>query len=261
MKNNFIDNCNFNQNKSVILIMAGGLGKRMNSEIPKVLHLIKNKPMIIHIIETSLRLNIYKIGIIVGKYYADIKETIEKYIEPYIIDKKIRFIVQHEALGTGHAILCCKNFLEKMPTYINNVCVLSGDVPLISSKTINNLLNNTEFSNIIIAHLDKPSGYGRMVIENNKIIKIVEEKDCNDEEKGIKFINSGIYSFNIKLLLQYIDKIDNNNKQNEYYLTQIFELFVKNHIPINYQNVENIIEISGVNDQEQLLILENYVKN
>lgn len=261
MKNNFIDNCYFNQNKSVILIMAGGLGKRMNSHIPKVLHLIKNKPMIIHIIETSLRLEIYKIGIIVGKYYTLIKETIEQYIDKDIIELKITFIMQNEPLGTGHAVLCCKKFLEKMPSYINNVCVLSGDVPLITSKTINNLLNNTEFSNIIIAQLDEPSGYGRMVIENNKIIKIVEDKDCNDEEKEIKFINSGIYSFNIKLLLQYIDKIDNNNKQNEYYLTQIFELFVKNYIPINYELIDNIYEISGVNDQQQLLILENCIKN
>lgn len=261
MKNNFIDNSYFNQNKSVILIMAGGLGKRMNSHIPKVLHLIKNKPMIIHIIETSLRLEIYKIGIIVGKYYTLIKETIEQYIDKDIIESKITFIMQNEPLGTGHAIACCKKFLEKMPNYIHNVCILSGDVPLITSKTINNLLNNTEFSNIIIAHLDEPNGYGRMVIENNKIIKIVEEKDCNDEEKEIKFINSGIYSFNIKLLLQYIDKIDNNNKQNEYYLTQIFELFVKNYIPINYELIDNIYEINGVNDQQQLLILENYIKN
>jgi UDP-N-acetylglucosamine diphosphorylase/glucosamine-1-phosphate N-acetyltransferase len=251
----------YNHKNSVILIMAGGLGKRMNSEVPKVLHLINNKPMIVHVIETSLALKIHKIGIIVGKYYTVIKETLEKYIDPNIIDKRINFIMQNEALGTGHAILCCKKFLEKMPTYIYNVCVLSGDVPLITSKTINNLLNNTEFSNIIIAHLDEPSGYGRMVIENNKIIKIVEEKDCNDEEKEIKFINSGIYSFNIKLLLQYIDKIDNNNKQNEYYLTQIFELFVKNYIPINYELIDNIYEISGVNDQQQLLILENYIKN
>ena len=244
---------------SIILIMAGGLGKRMNSDIPKVLHLIKNKPMIVHIIETCLKLNIYKIGIIVGKYYKLIKDTIEKYINLDIIESKINYIIQDEPLGTGHAIACCKTFLENMPSNINNVCILSGDVPLITSKTINNLLNNTEFSNIIIAHLDEPSGYGRMVIENNKIIKIVEEKDCNDEEKEIKFINSGIYSFNIKLLLQYIDKIDNNNKQNEYYLTQIFELFVKNNIPINYQIVENIIEISGINDQQQLHNLEKII--
>ena len=250
----------YNHKNSVILIMAGGLGKRMNSDIPKVLHLINNKPMIVEIIETSLKLNIHKIGIIVGKYYAVIKETLEKYLDPNIIDQKINFIMQNEALGTGHAILCCKKFLEKMPTYIYNVCILSGDVPLISVESINNLLNDTEFCNILIANIDEPSGYGRIVLENNKISKIVEEKDCTEEEKQIKFINSGIYSFNIKVLLQYIDKIDNNNKQNEYYLTQLFELFVKNYIPINYQIVENILEISGVNDQQQLLILENYAK-
>ena len=250
----------YNHKNSAILIMAGGLGKRMNSEVPKVLHLINNKPMIVHVIETSLKLNIHKIGIIVGKYYAVIKETLEKYIDPNIIDKKISFIMQNEPLGTGHAILCCKKFLEKMPSYIYNVCILSGDVPLISVESINNLLNDTEFCNILIANINEPSGYGRIVIENNKIIKIIEEKDCNEEEKQIKFINSGIYTFNIKVLLQYIDKIDNNNKQNEYYLTQLFEVFVKNYIPINYQIVENILEISGVNDQQQLLILENYVK-
>jgi len=250
----------YNHKNSVILIMAGGLGKRMNSEVPKVLHLINNKPMIVEIIETSLKLNIHKIGIIVGKYYAVIKETIEQYIDTDIIASKITFIMQNEPLGTGHAILCCKKFLEKMPSYIYNVCILSGDVPLISVESINNLLNDTEFCNILIANIDDPRGYGRIVIENNKISKIVEEKDSSEEERQIKFINSGIYSFNIKVLLHYIDKIDNNNKQNEYYLTQLFELFVKNYIPINYQIVENILEISGVNDQQQLLILENYAK-
>lgn len=254
-------NSDYNHKNSVILIMAGGLGKRMNSDVPKVLHLINNKPMIVHVIETSLKLNIHKIGIIVGKYYAVIKETLEQYLDMNIMASKITFIMQNEALGTGHAILCCKNFLEKLPTYIYNICILSGDVPLITTESINNLLNDTEFCNILIANIDEPSGYGRIVIENNKIIRIVEEKDCNEEEKQIKFINSGIYSFNIKVLLQYIDKIDNNNKQNEYYLTQLFEVFVKNYIPINYQIVENILEISGVNDQQQLLILENYVKN
>ena len=250
----------YNHKNSAILIMAGGLGKRMNSEVPKVLHLINNKPMIVQIIETSLKLNIHKIGIIVGKYYAVIKETLEQYLDTNVIASKISFIMQNEPLGTGHAILCCKKFLEKMPSYIYNVCILSGDVPLISVESINNLLNDTEFCNILIANIDDPRGYGRIVIENNKISKIIEEKDCNEEEKQIKFINSGIYSFNIKVLLQYIDKIDNNNKQNEYYLTQLFELFVKNYIPINYQIVENILEISGVNDKQQLLILENYAK-
>ena len=108
--------------------------------------------------KTSLKLNIHKIGIIVGKYYAVIKETLEQYLDSTdVIASKISFIMQNEPLGTGHAILCCKNFLEKMPSYIYNVCILSGDVPLISVESINNLLNDTEFCNILIANIDDPA--------------------------------------------------------------------------------------------------------
>ena len=104
---------------------------------------------------------------------------------------------------------------------------------------------------------DWGDGYGRIILDNsNNIKKIVEEKDCNLHEKQIKLINSGIYSFNINIIIEYIDLIDNNNSQNEYYLTQIFELLVKNNITIKYNIITNIIEITGINTQEQLKELE-----
>ena len=255
-----MENIKYNNKNGVILIMAGGLGKRMNSNLPKVLHKIKNKPMIVNILETSLNLNVYKIGIIVGKFYNIIKDTISQYINQNIIDSKIHYIIQNEPLGTGHAIICCKKFLSKLPDYINNICILSGDVPLITCNTIDNLLNNTHYCRILIANLSEPHGYGRIKTHNDKIIKIIEEKDCNNEEKKISFINSGIYSFNVKVLLHYIDKLDNNNNQKEYYLTQIFELISKDNIDINYNIIKDIKEISGVNTQEQLVILENYMQ-
>ena len=93
-------------NENVVLIMAGGLGKRMNSELPKVLHLLKEKPLILHVIETALKINPIKIGIIVGKYRKIIQETINKYLND---TSKIEYIIQPEALGTGHAIMCCIN--------------------------------------------------------------------------------------------------------------------------------------------------------
>ena len=250
----------YNNHNSSIIIMAGGLGKRMNSELPKVLHKIKNKPMLIHILETSLILNVYKIGIVVGKFYTIIKDTILEYISQEIIDSKIQFIIQNEPLGTGNAIMSCKKFLSKTPDYVSNVCILSGDVPLITHNTINDLLNNIQYCKILIANLTNPHGYGRIKTYNNKIIKIIEEKDCNDDEKKISIINGGIYSFNIKLLLSYIDKINNNNNQKEYYLTQIFELFTNDNISIDFSLIKNIEEISGINTQEELLILENYIK-
>lgn len=255
-----MENINYNNSNSCIIIMAGGLGKRMNSVLPKVLHKIKNKPMIVHILETSLKLNVHKIAIVVGKFYTIIKDTISEYISQEMIDSKIQFIVQNEALGTGHAILCCKNFLSKMPEYITNICILSGDVPLISCATINDLLNNTQYCKILIANLTEPYGYGRIKTQNNKIIKIIEEKDCNEDEKKISFINSGIYTFNTKILLHYIDKLTNNNNSKEYYLTQIFELISRDNINIDYSIIKDIKEISGINTQEQLIILENYMQ-
>ena len=251
---------NYSNKNAVILIMAGGLGKRMNSDLPKVLHKIKNKPIIVHILETALHLNIHKIGIIVGNFHSIIKDTISQYINKDIIDSKIHYIMQNEPLGTGHAIICCKKFLSKMPEYINNICILSGDVPLITCNTINNLLNNTQYCKILIANLSDPHGYGRIKTQNNKIIKIIEEKDCTNDEKKISFINSGIYCFNIKVLLSYIDKLDNNNNQQEYYLTQIFEFISKDNININFSIIKDIKEILGINTQEQLIKLENYIK-
>ncbi len=255
-----METTNYNNKNTIILIMAGGLGKRINYDLPKVLHKIKNKPMIVHILETCLKLNVHKIGIIVGKFYTIIRDTISEYINQEIVDSKIQYIMQNEPLGTGHAILCCKNFLSKMPEYINNICILSGDVPFISCNTINSLLNSTQYSKILIANLPEPYGYGRIKTENNKIVKIIEEKDCNENEKKILFVNSGIYCFNIKVLLYYINKLNNNNNQKEYYLTQIFELISKDNINIDYNIIKDIKEILGVNTQEQQIILENYIQ-
>ena len=155
----------------------------MNSDLPKVLHKIKGKPMILHILEKSIELNVNKIIIVVGKHYNVIKETIEKYIEKNILDTKINFVLQNSPLGTGDAIKCCKNILSKCPEYINKVCILSGDVPLIKKETISNMLFNFQNSKILIAKINNPYGYGRIIIRNNKIEKIVEEKDCTVEEK------------------------------------------------------------------------------
>jgi UDP-N-acetylglucosamine diphosphorylase/glucosamine-1-phosphate N-acetyltransferase len=253
-KNNIYKN-----NNSAIIIMAGGLGKRMNSELPKVLHLINKKPMIVHVIERAIELNVYKIIIVVGKFYNIIKSTIQDYINSEFYETKIFYVMQQEPLGTGNAIVCCKNILNKLPIYVTTLCILSGDVPLIKSKTINNLLLGTNTCKILISKIEDPSGYGRIVVENNNIIKIIEDKDCNSEEKKIQFINSGIYSFNISILLKYIEKIDNINANNEYYLTQIFEIIKKDNYNIGYNYTDNLQEISGVNNKDQLNELEKLI--
>ena len=238
-------------NDNIVLIMAGGLGKRMNSELPKVLHLLKEKPLIVHVIETALKINPIKIGIIVGKYRNIIQETINQYLKD---TSKIEYIIQPEALGTGHAIMCCKDFFSNYKN--SSVTILSGDVPLIKSETLERLnisLNNCE-ATILINKLDNPGGYGRIIIDRDQFVKIVEEKDCNDRERKVDLVNSGIYSFKTETIHNNISKITNNNKQNEYYLTDIFNFINKKSIDLLY--LENKYEVMGVNTPEQLMSLE-----
>ena len=241
----------------LILIMAGGLGKRMMSNIPKVLHLLKGKPLIVHVIETALKLSPQKIGIIVGKYKDIIEETILKYINDISL---IEYIYQPDPLGTGNAIMCSKDFLLK---YLNDtrVIILSGDVPLIKTSTLLDLNNKIYYDQnhiieacILVNSLENPSGYGRIVIKEDNFIKIVEEKDSNETEKMIKLVNSGIYSFTCKTLIENINKINSNNNQNEYYLTDIFNYIDKKYIRLVY--LEDNYEVLGVNTPEQLQELE-----
>jgi dTDP-glucose 4,6-dehydratase len=239
-------------NENIVLIMAGGLGKRMNSELPKVLHLLKEKPLIVHVIETALKINPIKIGIIVGKYREIIQETINKYLKD---TSKIEYIIQSEALGTGHAIMCCKDFLSNHKN--SSVTILSGDVPLIKSDTLKRLntsLNKSETA-LLINKLENPIGYGRIIIDKEQFVKIVEENDCSKEERKVDLVNSGIYSFTSEAIINNISKITNNNKQNEYYLTDIFNFIDKKFIDLVY--LENKYEVMGVNTPDQLISLEN----
>ena len=244
---------------NIVIIMAGGEGKRMESSTPKVLHLLKNKPMIIHILEKVIKLNPSYIYVIVGKHRNVIINTIEKYIN----SEKLIYIDQNPALGTGHAIMCTHDFVNNEP-HINkpnyNILILSGDVPLISIDTMTEMLNTKYKVNILATHRENNFGYGRIIEDtSNKFIKIVEENDCNEEEKKIKKINCGVYSFNCEILYKYIDKITNNNSKLEYYLTDIFEIIKNNErLDINIVNLNpnKFIEVTGVNTKKQLDELE-----
>jgi len=246
--------------KLAVVIMAGGLGKRMNSELPKVLHCIKNKPMLVWVIEQALLLQPFKILVIVGKYKDIIIDTLNNYIDT----TNIQFVYQAEPLGTGHAIQCCVS--ELLNIEHSNTLILSGDVPLLQFNTLKNFLD-LELDDckvkLMTTILTNPTGYGR-IIENtdNVFTKIVEEKDCSYEEKLVKKVNCGIYAFNTQLLCKYIVQLTNNNAQGEYYLTDIIELIKNNElivinifdIPLNKQ-----YEIMGVNTIEQLNELSTFI--
>lgn len=261
----------------IVIIMAGGLGKRMGSDLPKVLHEVcvpkqfvseqiklsnKYYPMLIHVILTSIKLNPKKIFIIVGKFKDQIEQTVNKYIELGLIANLdlIEYICQEPALGTGHAIKCTLPWIYKYPD--ERTLILSGDVPLISLETLNNLDGQT--NKLLITKLDNPNGCGRIIFdEYNNFIKIIEEKDCLEEEKLIKYVNCGIYQINVNNLIQLIPLINNNNKSQEYYLTDIIGLMIDNNIKIDtYElELESQYQIKNVNTKKDLEELNNYIKN
>lgn len=242
----------------IIIIMAGGLGKRMNSDLPKVLHCIKDKPMLVRVLEQSLLLNPSKILVVVGKYKDIIINTLSNYMDI----TNITFVLQTEPLGTGHAIQCCSEQLEDCNEG-STTLILSGDVPLLQHSTLTDFLKNRNDAILMTTLLDNPTGYGRIIEDNYVFTKIVEEKDCLLKEKLVKKVNCGIYGFNTNLLCKYIVQIDNNNSQKEYYLTDIIKLIRTNepNMVIDTFDIAKEIQyqIMGVNTQEQLNELESLI--
>lgn len=244
-----------------VIILAGGLGKRMCSPLPKVLHKLLDKPMLVHVLENALTLSPRMIYIVVGKYEAIIRETLEQYMN---IDN-IVFVNQPEALGTGHAIQCARPYMLGQPES-DRVLILSGDVPLLKSQTMKDVMERAEEPvTIMTSTAENPHGYGRIITDKyNKFVKIVEEKDCNNQEREIDVVNAGVYAFQIGLLCKYLPMISNNNAQQEYYLTDLFEI-VREHesmdIGMYHLPVEQSIELTGINTKEQLEELEASLKN
>jgi len=243
----------------VITIMAAGEGKRMNSSIPKVLHLFNNVPMLVRIINEANQLNPSKIIIITGKYDDLIKRTLKLFLD--ITFDKLTFVQQKNPNGTGDAI----NSTLHLYNENENVLILNGDMPLISSVLLHNFIKLNYDAQLLVAELDNPYGYGRILYNDENIfLGIKEEKDTNEEEKKIKIVNVGIYYFSSEILQKYIPLIDNNNVQNEYYLTDIVKI-IKNSstIIIKTHLIEEELkyQILGVNTQDELIDLENKYKN
>jgi len=171
------------------------------------------------------------------------------------------FVDQPEAWGTGHAIQCCIPVLQ---THLGKkVLILSGDVPLITQKTMKDMLLQCKQAILMTTHLRDPTGYGRIESSNGFFIKIIEEKEASSEEKKIKRVNGGIYAFDSEILCRYLPKLTNDNSQGEYYLTDILELIkVGELINIDMYDIpeKNQFEIMGINTREQLEQLEQLEK-
>lgn len=229
-----------------IIILAAGIGKRMESTLPKVLHPLAGKPLLAHVIDTAKTLNPTKLFIIYG-YGGNI-------IPNTFMDTNLSFIKQDVQLGTGHAVAQAIRYLDNSaPTLI-----LYGDVPMIKVATLKKLIKQAgknKFA-IITIKLKNPTGYGRIIREQEKIVRIVEQKDANVIEQKIQEINTGIFITPTTKLSRWLAMLTNNNAQREYYLTDIIKHAIMDNIEIVSIQPNNITEILGVNNKIQLAKLE-----
>jgi len=229
-----------------IIILAAGKGTRMKSSLPKVLHKLCEKSMIEYIIEEALKVT-DSIDVILGHQFERVKEVIEKY------NVRIHKQDLENYPGTGGALKEIK-FLE------DKVLVLNGDMPLITSEEINKFFEVDADIVMSIMKLDNPDGYGRVVIENGEVKKIVEQKDASFDELKIPYVNAGVYAFKKEVLEKYIPLLSNENNQQEYYLTDVIEMAVKDNLKVKAIEV-NEEDFKGINSKKDLAKAEEIMCN
>ena len=234
-----------------VAILAAGKGTRMESSLPKVLHKISGKSLLQRVIDSCFELDPDKVFVITGHKSKEVQESI-------LNNKKIQFIIQDPQSGTGHAIQVLCKAVKKNE---GKLLVLNGDVPLIKTETLNKLLNLHDSKNadvsLITTKKRNPHGYGRVFLKGNFIDRIVEEKDCNNQERENQLINAGIYCFNWDNLSKIIYALQSNNNQKEIYLTDTVSL-LKNSISLE---VEDNGELQGINNRIQLSKCEENIQN
>ena len=230
------------------IILAAGEGTRMKSKTPKVLHKLVGKKIIQYVLDACDRGNINKKVLILGHGKEMILENLKK--EKF--DWKEQPVGKEKPYGTGYAVMQAVDFIEDNST----VVILNGDVPLIEGDTLKKFIEfhkkNKNTASVLTADIDNPFGYGRIIRENNQIKGIVEEKDASKEEKTIQEINSGIYCFNGKELKDILGELDNDNSQNEYYITDGIKKVVEKGQKVGGYKISDIVQIKGVNNRIQL---------
>ena len=229
------------------IILAAGKGTRMCSQYPKVLHSIGGKSLLRHVYDLSAQIENNTIHVVIGHGAEQVRSALSHL--------SIHWVEQITQLGTGHAVQQVDEDIEETAT----VLILYGDVPLLQKQTLHTLLSNVNENtlSLLTVNLKNATGYGRIVRDqNNRVLRIVEEKDANNIEKTIKEANTGILAVQGGALKKWLAQLNNNNAQGEYYLTDIIALAVADGFDIATNSPESEDEVLGVNDKLQLAHLE-----
>ncbi len=229
-----------------VVILAAGQGKRMHSDLPKVLHPLAGKPLLGHVLDTAREIGATKICVVYGHGGEQVRAALDA--------PDLTWALQEPQLGTGHAVL------QAMPAAVPSAptLILYGDVPLIRTSTLRRLIEAAGRGSLALltAHLENPKGYGRIVRVGGAVKRIVEEKDADDAEKAIREINTGILVAPTAALARWLPMLGNRNAQGEYYLTDIVALAVAEGMSVVTAHPDAIWETEGVNSKLQLAALE-----
>lgn len=239
------------------IILAAGKGTRMNSKLPKVMHLLAGKPFIEHVLDTTENILPDNIHLVLGHG----AETVQTYFN----ERSLNVVIQEQQLGTGHAVKQVLSYLADDSVAL----ILYGDVPLIQKDTLIRLVEKVtdESMSLLTVVLDNPKGYGRILRDKlGRVTSIVEEKDASDAEKAVTEVNTGVMAVKANKLREWLPRLSDDNAQGEFYLTDIIEMASQDRTDVIAIQAEHEYEVQGVNDrrqqaqlerQTQLLIAEN----
>ncbi|MGB5165023.1 MAG: bifunctional UDP-N-acetylglucosamine diphosphorylase/glucosamine-1-phosphate N-acetyltransferase GlmU [Woeseiaceae bacterium] len=224
------------------IILAAGQGTRMRSSLPKVLQPLAGRPLLAHVLDISRQIGADDVCIVYGFGGEAVQERFP--------DAGIRWALQAEQLGTGHAV---QQAMPETPGE-NRVLILAGDVPLLTVGTLEKLLRETPKDELAVLTVDMadPAGYGRIVRENGSVHRIVEQKDANSAEKAIKEINTGVILCPGDKLKNWLANLGNDNAQGEYYLTDVIAMAVADGVTVHGIKGDSGTEVMGINDKKQL---------
>ena len=233
-----------------VIILAAGKGTRMRSAIPKVLHKLAGKPLLEHVVATARKLSPTKIHVVVGHGSEQVSAAVS--------GDDVTCHKQQNQLGTGHAVAQALPQCDPAST----VLILFGDVPLMSAKTLRNLLaSTTDAPSVLAAHIPDPTGYGRVIRDaHQRFVEIVEEKDASEEQRAVQEVNTGVIAAPASLLTTLLSRVNNQNAQAEYYLPDVLGIAREDGMTVNVVVSEDPAEILGVNNRLQLEELERILQ-
>jgi bifunctional UDP-N-acetylglucosamine pyrophosphorylase/glucosamine-1-phosphate N-acetyltransferase len=237
-----------------VVILAAGKGTRMKSSLPKVLHRVGGLPMVEHVLRAADALRPRSVVVVVGHQGEQLRAALAPH-------SGLTFVVQEPQLGTAHALLAAETALRGAS---GTVVLLSGDVPQLAANTLQTLVNRHESARaaatVVTAHLEDPTGYGRIVRSGEKIARIVEQRDASVHEQAIREINAGIYAFQAAGLFDALREVAADNAQGEYYLPDVIALFVSRGRGVETLCVPDADEIRGINSRAELAAVSRIVR-